>query len=47
MSYFPIFLDMSGRKAVVLGGGIVAQRKIETLLECGAMVCVISKSLTT
>jgi len=46
MSYFPIFLDMSGKKAVVLGGGIVAQRKIETLLECGAVVHVISKSLT-
>jgi precorrin-2 dehydrogenase / sirohydrochlorin ferrochelatase len=46
MSYFPVFLDMSEKKAVVLGGGIVAQRKIETLLECGAMVHIISKSLT-
>jgi precorrin-2 dehydrogenase / sirohydrochlorin ferrochelatase len=46
MSYFPVLLDMSGKKAVVLGGGTVARRKIETLLECGAIVQVISKSLT-
>jgi precorrin-2 dehydrogenase / sirohydrochlorin ferrochelatase len=45
MSYYPIFLEMSGRKAVVVGGGPVAQRKIETLLEHGADVYVISRDL--
>lgn len=45
MSYYPVFLDLTGRKAVVVGGGAVALRKIETLLEYGAVVCVISKEL--
>lgn len=45
MSYYPVFLDLSGRKAVVIGGGSVAARKIETLLECGASVYVISRDL--
>lgn len=45
-SYYPIFLDLKGKKAVVVGGGVVAQRKIDTLLEHGAEVSVISKALT-
>lgn len=46
MSYYPVFLDLSGKKVVVVGGGKVAQRKIETLLEYGAVIYVISKDLT-
>jgi len=46
MSYYPILLDLSGKKAVVVGGGMVAQRKIETLIECGAIIHVVSKDLT-
>jgi precorrin-2 dehydrogenase/sirohydrochlorin ferrochelatase len=46
MTYYPIFLDLKGKKAVVVGGGMVAQRKIDTLLEHGAEVHVISKALT-
>jgi precorrin-2 dehydrogenase / sirohydrochlorin ferrochelatase len=46
MSYYPIFVDLSGRKAVVIGGGAVAQRKIKDLLEYGAVVHVISRDLT-
>ncbi|MDB9822885.1 bifunctional precorrin-2 dehydrogenase/sirohydrochlorin ferrochelatase [Deltaproteobacteria bacterium] len=46
MSYYPILVDLKGKKAVVVGGGIVAQRKIEALLECGADVYVISPALT-
>jgi precorrin-2 dehydrogenase / sirohydrochlorin ferrochelatase len=46
MSYYPVFLNLSGKKAVVVGGGMVARRKIETLLEYGAIVHVISKDLT-
>jgi precorrin-2 dehydrogenase/sirohydrochlorin ferrochelatase len=45
-SYYPIFLDLKGKKAVVVGGGMVAQRKIETLMEHGAEVHVISRALT-
>ena len=46
MSYYPILLDLRERKAVVVGGGQVAQRKIETLLKYKAEVRVIAKELT-
>jgi precorrin-2 dehydrogenase/sirohydrochlorin ferrochelatase len=46
MSYYPLFVELDGRKAVVIGGGTVAERKIETLLEYGAVVHVISRDLT-
>ena len=32
MSYYPIMIQLEGMKAVVVGGGTVAQRKIDTLL---------------
>lgn len=39
--YYPVFLDLRGRLAVVVGGGPVAERKIATLFEYGAdIVCV-------
>ncbi len=46
MFYYPILVDLEGKKVVVVGGGAVAQRKIETLLEHGAEVQVISQALT-
>ncbi|MBW1863903.1 MAG: bifunctional precorrin-2 dehydrogenase/sirohydrochlorin ferrochelatase [Deltaproteobacteria bacterium] len=46
MSYYPIFIDLQGKKVIVVGGGTVAQRKIETLLEYGAVVHVIARQLT-
>ncbi len=46
MSYYPIFVDLKGKTALVVGGGTVAQRKIETLLEYGAFVHVVSRELT-
>src|SRR5271163_4336477 len=36
MGYIPIFLDVTGRECVVVGGGEVAARKVESLLEPGA-----------
>lgn len=46
MGYYPIFLEMTGRRCVVIGGGGVAERKVERLLEVGASVTVVSPSLT-
>ncbi len=46
MSYYPIFLNLSYKKALVVGGGLVAQRKVETLLEHGASTSVVSQKLT-
>jgi precorrin-2 dehydrogenase/sirohydrochlorin ferrochelatase len=42
MRYFPLNLDIAGKKALVAGGGQVALRKVERLLECGADVTVVS-----
>lgn len=46
MRYYPLFLDISRRRCVVVGGGKVAERKIERLLACGARVEVVGKVLT-
>ena len=39
---FPVFLSLSGKKCLVVGGGRVAERKIADLLECEANINVIS-----
>jgi precorrin-2 dehydrogenase len=44
--FYPILVDLQDKKALVVGGGKVAQRKIETLLEHGATVQVVAKELT-
>ena len=46
MSYFPIYLEMAGRRCLVIGGGAVAERKIAALLEAGAAVTVISPDIS-
>jgi len=40
--YYPIFLNIVGKKCVVIGGGSVAWRKVCSLMEAGAMVTVVS-----
>jgi precorrin-2 dehydrogenase / sirohydrochlorin ferrochelatase len=46
MGFYPLSLDLGGRRCVVVGGGSVAQRRIEALLEAGAVVTVVSPALT-
>lgn len=46
MGYYPILVNLQGQRAVVIGGGRVAERKIETLLDHGATVHVIARDLT-
>ncbi len=43
--YYPIFVDLRGRKTVVVGGGPVARRKIESLLAAGAEVTLIAPEI--
>lgn len=43
--YYPVFLNISGRRCIVVGGGQVALRKVRTLLEHGANITVISPEL--
>lgn len=46
MPYYPILVNIEGETVVVVGGGSVAQRKVETLLEYGAKVNLVSRELT-
>ena len=42
---FPLFVDLAGRRAVVVGGGTVGLRRGEVLRRFGAEVTVISPTL--
>ena len=44
--YYPVYLDLQGRLAVIVGGGSVAERKAITLLRYGADVLLISPEVT-
>jgi len=46
MKYYPISLDISNRRCVIVGGGEVAERKAGRLIESGAEVVVVSRRLT-
>ena len=46
MALFPLFVELEGRPCVVLGGGAVAERKVEGLLAAGAVVTVVSPALS-
>lgn len=41
-SHFPLFIDIINKKVVVVGGGKVATRRVETVLKFGADVTVIA-----
>lgn len=45
MDYLPVFVDVRQRLAVVVGGGVVAHRKIEHLLKAHARVRVVAPQL--
>lgn len=44
MAQYPVLLNLSGRLCVVVGGGEVAERKIDALLACAARVRAIAPS---
>ena len=46
MALFPLFVELAGRPCLVLGGGVVAERKVEALLAAGAVVTIVSPALT-
>lgn len=42
MPYFPLFVDLTNKKCLVVGGGRIAYHKTEILLEFGARVDIVS-----
>lgn len=47
MDYLPIFLNVKGKKCLVVGGGGVSFRKTEFLLNAGALVTIVSPDLSS
>ena len=44
--YYPAYLDLAGRRCVVIGAGEIAERKVTQLLASGADVMLVSPSAT-
>ena len=47
LSHLPLNIDMHDRNVLVVGGGMVACRKVRTLLESGAVVHVVTPALSS
>lgn len=43
---FPITLSLHHKKCLVVGGGNIAERRVRSLLDCGAIVHIVSPALT-
>jgi precorrin-2 dehydrogenase/sirohydrochlorin ferrochelatase len=46
MKYYPIHLDIKNRDCLIVGGGDVGTRKVNTLMACGARATVVSPDPT-
>lgn len=44
-AFYPVVLDVSGRRCLVVGGGPVAARKAVALVTCGAVVTVVAPAI--
>ena len=45
-NWYPININIFQKNIVVIGGGVVAERKVINLLACGAFVTVVSPKIT-
>ncbi|MEC9290687.1 MAG: NAD(P)-dependent oxidoreductase, partial [Chloroflexota bacterium] len=45
-SFYPVFLNLTGRRCVVIGGGQIAEGKITKLIDSEAKITVISPDAT-
>lgn len=45
MAYFPMFVDMTERECLIVGGGNVAYRKVMVMLDFGAKVTVVAEDV--
>lgn len=47
MQYFPLFIDLTNKPVLVVGGGEVASRKVDSLVRAGANVTIVSPHVET
>ena len=45
-NFYPVFLNLTGRRCIVIGGGQIAEGKISKLMDSGAKIVVISPDAT-
>ena len=45
MAYFPMFVDMTERECLIVGGGNVAYRKVIVMLDFGAKITVVAEDI--
>ena len=45
--YYPAFLDLRGRHCIIIGAGEIAERKVQQLLGCEALITFISPEAST
>jgi precorrin-2 dehydrogenase/sirohydrochlorin ferrochelatase len=45
MAKYPIYLELSGRRAVIIGAGAVAARKAQSLLDAGARLVIVAEHI--
>jgi len=45
-TFYPVFLNLTGRRCIIIGGGQIAEGKISKLLDSGAKIVVISPDAT-
>ena len=46
MAYFPLFINLEEKPILVIGGGVIAERRIHSLLEFGCKIVIVSPDLT-
>jgi precorrin-2 dehydrogenase / sirohydrochlorin ferrochelatase len=46
LMFYPVYLNLKSKRVVVIGAGEVAERKVESLLDTGATIVVISPEFT-
>ena len=46
MKYFPFFMELSKKPVLLIGGGEVAERKLDLLLKANAQITIIAKDFS-